>query len=92
MMIDFSRIKRPIFIFNPSKKGWLKALGLHHALISVGWILFFSLFNIGWFGAAWSAGWYGSREYGNGPYPPKTFEYMDFMAVVVVNILYFTLY
>jgi len=82
-------------------------LGLHHASITIGFILAFGLiFKIiglifglisfsfwigGQVGAVWGAGWYCSREYGNGPYPPRSFELMDFVSPLIVCILFFVL-
>ena len=78
------------FIFKQEEKGWFKALGLHHAsltflliaagnFISAGTGVFFAIFSIGW---------YASREYGTGPYPPVFFEYMDFISPSIVAVLY----
>jgi hypothetical protein len=86
--INFSKIKLPKFIIKIDKKGWFKGLGLHHASITVGWILLFSLFGIGWFGCGWAMGWYGCKEYGSQIYPPKVFELMDFLSPLIVVIIY----
>lgn len=91
-MIDFSRIKLPKFVFKLEQKGLFKALGLHHASVSLipavlG--LLFTYFGYTVFGALISSGgfwWYASREYGNGPYPPKEFEVMDFVSPSIVSV------
>lgn len=36
-------------------------------------------------------GWYASREYGNGPKPPATFEILDFLSPAVISVGYLTL-
>lgn len=89
--IIISKIHMPKMIFMPSHKGWFKGLGLHHASITVGWIMLGWIFGIGWFGGACAIGWYGQREYGNGPYPPRTFEVMDFVSPVLTSLIYFAL-
>lgn len=70
------------------EKGWFAALGLHHGLLTAACIFIFSLFGVGWFGAVFAIGWYAQREYGNGPYPPKTFEIMDFMSPLIIGLVY----
>lgn len=80
------------FVFKLEQKGWFKALGLHHARIAlipavVG--LLFTYFGFTVLGAFISSGgfwWYASREYGNGPKPPKEFEVMDFVSPAVVSV------
>lgn len=96
-MIDFSRIKMPKLVFKLEQKGYFKALGLHHGSISL--ILLGISLLVAWLGSpilgafivSIPFGWYGSREYGNGPYPPKTFEFMDFVSPAIVSIAYFPL-
>ena len=78
------------FIFQPQVKGLFKALGLHHAsltflLIAAGQ---FISAGVGTFLAVFAIGWYASREYGSGPYPPVVFEYMDLISPSIVAALY----
>ncbi len=80
------------FIINWKQKGWFKALGLHHAalttiLITIGWLV---SVGTGAFFAAFAVGWYGSREYGNGPWPPVEFEILDFLSPTLVAAIYLT--
>lgn len=89
-------IKLPKFIIKWDK-GWFAALGLHHARValiplSVGLLFtYFGMEMIGTFIASWGAWWYASREYGNGPYPPETFEVMDFVSPFIVSTSFFLL-
>ena len=76
------------FIVKWEEKGWIKALGLHHAFVALLGIGLGHLFGIGVFMAIFFIGWYASREWGGGVYPPATFEVMDFMAPVLVATLY----
>lgn len=78
------------FIINIKGKGWFKGLGLHHAAIVAAAL--YAASPLGWSDAVAyiGIGWYGSREYGNGPYPPKTFEIMDFVSPLIVIWIYFT--
>jgi len=76
------------FIFMPPYKNWFTGLGLHHAAITIAFILILSFIGLGDFAAAFSIGWYGQREYGLGIYPPKTFEVMDFASPATISILY----
>lgn len=91
-MIDFSRIKLPKFIFKLEQKGLFKALGLHHASVAlipalVGLVFtYFGYTVLGAFITSWGFWWYASREYGNGPYPPKEFEIMDFVSPAIVSV------
>ena len=77
-----------MFVIKWKQKGWFKALGLHHGLLTAACILIFSPFGIGWFGAACAVGWYASHEYGSGPYPPKKFEILDFTTPLAVSLAY----
>lgn len=80
------------FIFMPPAKGWFKGLGLHHASLTAILIAALTTVGLGWFGAAFAIGWYGSREWGWDIYPPKTFEVMDFVSPTVVAVLYLVIY
>jgi len=88
MMFDIKRIKLPKFIVKTDQKGWFKGYGLHHASLTVLCILLFSMVGMGGFGAAFAVGWYASREYGNGPYPPAVFEVFDFVSPLMVALIY----
>jgi len=90
-MIDFSRIKLPKFVFKLEQKGLLKALGLHHASVMAAWVASCHFMGIGYVGALTGIGWYGCREYGNGPYPPKEFEILDFVSPLIVGLGYLAL-
>lgn len=78
------------FVFKLEQKGWLKALGLHHALLTFAAIAigFFIHPHVGAYLAVFMTGGYGFREYGNGPWPPETFEYMDFLSPLIVSTAY----
>lgn len=71
------------------EKGWFQAWGLHHALITLAAIIIGLPFGIDNLMAAFAVGWFGQREYGPQLLPPKTFEYLDFLAPLAVAILYF---
>lgn len=83
------------FVFKLEQKGLFKALGLHHAciaLIPLGLGLVCAYFGFEVLGAviaSWGLWWYASREYGNGPYPPKEFELMDLVSPAIVSLSYF---
>jgi len=70
------------------EKGKLQALGLHHAGLTALAILIGHLLGFGDFMAAAACGVYFRNEWGSQLKPPETFEYMDFIAPVVVAILY----
>jgi hypothetical protein len=86
--IDWSRIKMPELIVKIDKKGWFKGCGLHHAAIVAFVILLGHYVGFGEFLAAFGVGWYGSREYGGGTYPPNSFEVMDFASPLIVALIY----
>jgi len=85
--IDFSRIKLPKWLFG-HKDTWFKNFGLHHASVTAVVIALGHLIGLGSLMAAIMVGWYASREYGGQTYPPKSFEVMDFVAPVLVAIIY----
>lgn len=96
-MIVWSRIKMPILVVMPTYKGWFKGLGLHHAslaLIPLSIALLCAYLGkpeLGAFITAMGMWHYASREYGNGPYPPKSFEVMDFVSPAIISLSYFWL-
>tara|TARA_R110000772_G_C13310276_1_gene440177 strand:- start:20124 stop:20384 length:261 start_codon:yes stop_codon:yes gene_type:complete len=73
------------------QKGWFKGLGLHHASITLAAIIIGHILGFGAFMAIFFMGWYASREYGNGPKPPATFEILDFLSPAVISVGYLTL-
>jgi len=78
------------FIIDIKSKGWFRGMGLHHAsltflLIAAG---HFISAGIGGFLAVFAIGWYASREYGTGIYPPVFFEIMDFVSPAIIAGLY----
>lgn len=81
-------------VFMALYKGWFMGLGLHHAclaLVPLGIGLVCAYFDHNVLGAFIASGgfwWYASREYGNGPYPPKKFEVMDFVSPAIVSSAY----
>ena len=86
--IDWSRIKMPQLVFWQPYKSLFKQLGLHHASITAVVILIGSLVGAGSVMSAVMVGWYGSREYGGGTYPPNSFEVMDFASPLIVALIY----
>ena len=74
--------------FMPAHKNWFQGFGLHHATITALGILLGHYIGAGPFMAIFGMGWYGNREYGNGPYPPKTFEIMDFISPTFISAIY----
>lgn len=80
-------IKKPWIVIK-WQKGWFAALGLHHGLLTALCIAIFSLFGIGWYGAAFATGWYGLKEWGPGIYPPTQFEILDFLTPLLVSLAY----
>lgn len=85
------------FVFKLEQKGLFQALGLHHASVALSGIVLGRLVGAvlhipaGDFMAVFAIGWYANREYGNGPYPPKEFEYMDLISPALVAIGYLQL-
>ena len=75
-------------IFMPPYKNWFKGLGLHHASIVLGSVIVAHFIGVGDFMAIFGIGWYASREWGWGVYPPSTFEVMDFVSPAIVSSLY----
>lgn len=78
-------------IFQPDKKGWLKALGLHHALIAASFIFINHFLTFGDYAAVAAFSWYASKEYKEYTYRGSNrFEIMDFLspALVAINYLY----
>ncbi len=86
--IDKSRMKMPKWVFWQPYKSTFKKLGLHHASITAFVIALGHLIGLGHIFSAVMVGWYGSREYGAGTYPPKSFEVMDFVAPLMVALIY----
>tara|TARA_R110002126_G_scaffold226660_3_gene371360 strand:+ start:1481 stop:1765 length:285 start_codon:yes stop_codon:yes gene_type:complete len=86
--IDKSRMKMPKWVFWQPYKSTFKKLGLHHASITAVVILIGSLVGAGSVMSAVMVGWYGSREYGGGTYPPNSFEVMDFISPLIVALIY----
>lgn len=84
-------IKKPRLIIN-WQKGWFAALGLHHGILTALCILIFSLFGIGWFGAAFAIGWYASREWGGRLKRPEQFEILDFVTPSIIALVYLILW
>jgi hypothetical protein len=86
--IDKSRMKMPKWVFWQPYKSTFKKLGLHHASITLVITAIGHLIGLGTVFSAVMVGWYGSREYGAGTYPPKSFEVMDFVAPLMVALIY----
>ena len=86
--IDKSRMKMPKWVFWQPYKSTFKKLGLHHASITAVVILIGSLVGAGSVMSAVMVGWYGSREYGGGTYPPNSFEVTDFASPLIVALIY----
>jgi hypothetical protein len=86
--IDKSRMKMPKWVFWQPYKSTFKKLGLHHASITLVITMLGHLIGLGHIFSAVMVGWYGSREYGAGTYPPKSFEVMDFVAPLMVALIY----
>jgi hypothetical protein len=86
--IDWSRMKMPKWVFWQPYKSTFKKLGLHHASITLGVIVLGHLIGLGHIFSAVMVGWYGSREYGGGTYPPNSFEVMDFASPLIVALIY----
>lgn len=78
------------FIFKWDK-GWFQALGLHHVIVSVVLICVGHKLGIGSETAGVALGWYASREWGLSSYPPRTFEFMDFISPALICISYWIL-
>jgi ABC-type antimicrobial peptide transport system permease subunit len=71
------------------EKGWLKALGLHHAAITLIVLSIGHFIGIGDFLAAFAIGWYGCKEMSGQVFPlPQYFEIMDFISPALVSIIY----
>lgn len=84
-------IRLPLFIFKLEQKGWFKALGLHHASVTLAAIIIGHLINpiLGIAMALFLPGMYFGREYkefetrhDNG------FEIMDFVSPLIVGLIY----
>ena len=88
MNIDWSRMKMPQWLFWQPYKSKFKQLGLHHASITLVITMLGHLIGLGNIFSAVMVGWYGSREWGGGTYPPKSFEVMDFVAPLIVALVY----
>jgi hypothetical protein len=86
--IDKSRMKMPKWVFWQPYKSLFKQLGLHHASITLVITALGHLIGLGTVFSAVMVGWYGSREYGAGTYPPKSFEVMDFISPLIVALIY----
>ena len=86
--IDKSRMKMPKWVFWQPYKSTFKKLGLHHASITLVITAIGHLIGLGTVFSAVMVGWYGSREYGAGTYPPKSFEVMDFVSPLAVALIY----
>lgn len=78
------------FIFKPEQKGWFRALGLHHAFVTLLAIAIGHLIHpySGAYIAAFMTGWYLQREWGGGILPGLEFEYMDFISPALLSTAY----
>jgi len=81
-------------VFKLDQKGWLKALGLHHALVvflitAVG---HFIHLYVGAYLTVLMTGWYLQREWGGGVLPGPVFEVMDFVGPALVSTAYLVAY
>ena len=84
-------IKLPKFIFKPDQKGWLKALGLHHAAIACAAIVVGHLIHpmLGNAMAMFLPGMYFGREYKEFEIRANNgFETMDFVSPLLVGLAY----
>ncbi len=84
-------IKFPKFIFKPKQKGWLKALGFHHAAIACAAIIVGHLINpsISNAMAMFLPGMYFGREYKEFEIRSNNgFETMDFVSPLLVGLIY----
>tara|TARA_R110000787_G_scaffold168536_2_gene281357 strand:+ start:38 stop:322 length:285 start_codon:yes stop_codon:yes gene_type:complete len=87
-LIDKSRIKMPKWVFWQPYKSTFEKLGLHHACVTFVITALGHMIGLGTVFSAVMVGWYGSREWGGGTYPPKSFEVMDFAAPLIVALVY----
>lgn len=77
-------------VFKLDQKGWLKALGLHHAFVNLLAIAtgHFIHPHVGAYMAVLMTGWYLQREWGGAVLPGSTFEYMDFITPALLSTGY----
>lgn len=78
------------FIFQPNQKGWFKALGWHHAAVTICFILINHFLTFGDYAAVAAFSWFTSREITEYQRRGNTaFEIMDVLspAIVVVGYL-----
>ena len=76
-------------IFQPDKKGWFKALGLHHAALAFILIGVGHLVSLGYEASIFALAWYGAREYKELELRRYTaFEIMDFVSPTIVAVSY----
>lgn len=75
------------FIIAWDEKGWFKALGLHHAAMSIGIIAIFHFLGLGDFGAGVALGGYLFRELKENELRDRI-EIMDFLSPALISVFY----
>ena len=82
-MIKFWR-----FVIKWDQKGWFRALGLHHACVTMIVIFIGHHLGVGRDAGAIMVGWYLQREWGPNIKPRTPFEILDFVLPLIAWLTY----